>query len=131
MYFVHNKSMDEKQSSPNSLARILIVDDHPNTASMLARVLKKLDTPAEVITANSGEEALQLIGNNIVEVLITDFIMPGMSGLELIERLKREDREPGHVILMTAYDMPGLTFTTRQLKIFWLNLWNPKKSAAL
>jgi signal transduction histidine kinase/DNA-binding response OmpR family regulator len=99
------------------LARIVIVDDHPNTASMLARVLKKLDTPAEILTANSGEEALQLIGDNIVEVLITDFIMPGMSGLELVERLKKEDREPGHIILMTAYDMPGLTFTTRQLKI--------------
>ena len=98
-------------------ARIVIVDDHPNTASMLARVLKKLDTPAEILVANSGEEALQLIGNNVVEVLITDFIMPGMSGLELVERLKKEDREPGHIILMTAYDMPGLTFTTRQLKI--------------
>jgi two-component system, sensor histidine kinase and response regulator len=99
------------------LARIVIVDDHPNTASMLARVLKKLDTPAEILVANSGEEAIQLIGNQDVEVLITDFIMPGMSGLELVERLKKEDREPGHIILMTAYDMPGLTFTTRQLKI--------------
>jgi signal transduction histidine kinase/DNA-binding response OmpR family regulator len=98
-------------------ARIVIVDDHPNTASMLARVLKKLDTPAEILVANSGEEALQLIGSNVVEVLITDFIMPGMSGLELVERLKKEDHEPGHIILMTAYDMPGLTFTTRQLKI--------------
>lgn len=98
-------------------ARIVIVDDHPNTASMLARVLKKLDTPAEILVANSGEEAMQLIGDQEVEVLITDFIMPGMSGLELVERLKKEDREPGHIILMTAYDMPGLTFTTRQLKI--------------
>jgi two-component system NtrC family sensor kinase len=108
--------MDEPtpQSTP---ARIVIVDDHPNTASMLARVLKKLDTPAEILTANSGEEALQLIGDTPVEVLITDFIMPGMSGLELVERLIKEDHEPGHVILMTAYDMPGLTFTTRQLKI--------------
>ncbi len=99
------------------MARIVIVDDHPNTASMLARVLKKLDTPAEILVANSGEEAIQLIGNQDVEVLITDFIMPGMSGLELVERLKKEDREPDHIILMTAYDMPGLTFTTRQLKI--------------
>ena len=104
-------------SQAPQLARIVIVDDHPNTASMLARVLKKLDTPAEILVANSGEEALQLIGTNDIEVLITDFIMPGMSGLELVERLKKEDREPGHIILMTAYDMPGLTLTIRQLKI--------------
>jgi len=108
---------DAPHSDAPQPARIVIVDDHPNTASMLARVLKKLDTPAEILVANSGEEALQLIGNNVVEVLITDFIMPGMSGLELVERLKKEEREPGHIILMTAYDMPGLTFTTRQLKI--------------
>jgi len=106
----------EQPAAPHS-ARIVIVDDHPNTASMLARVLKKLDTPAEILVANSGEEALRLIGTNDIEVLITDFIMPGMSGLELVERLKKEDREPGHIILMTAYDMPGLTLTIRQLKI--------------
>jgi signal transduction histidine kinase/DNA-binding NarL/FixJ family response regulator len=109
--------MDENSTPPPAVARVLIVDDHPNTASMLARVLKKLETPSEVLTANSGEEALQLIGEKNVDVLITDFIMPGMSGLELIEKLKREDREPGHVILMTAYDIPGLVMTTRQLKV--------------
>jgi signal transduction histidine kinase/DNA-binding response OmpR family regulator len=109
--------MDENSTQSPVVARVLIVDDHPNTASMLARVLKKLDTPSEVLTANSGEEALQLIGEKSVDVLITDFIMPGMSGLELIEKLKREDREPGHVILMTAYDIPGLVMTTRQLKV--------------
>ncbi len=97
--------------------RVLVVDDHPNTASMLARVLKKLTIPAEVLTAYSGEEALERMGNGGVDVLITDFIMPGMSGLELIERLKKEGREPGHVILITAYDIPGLVMTTRQLKV--------------
>lgn len=109
--------MDENSVQSPPVARVLIVDDHPNTASMLARVLKKLETSSDVLTANSGEDALQLIGDQNIDVLITDFIMPGMSGLELIEKLKREDREPGHVILMTAYDIPGLVMTTRQLKV--------------
>jgi len=109
--------MDKNFTYSHPAARVMIVDDHPNTASMLARVLKKLEIPTEVLTANSGEEALQSIGENPLDVLITDFIMPGMSGLELIEKLKRDDREPGHVILMTAYDIPGLVMTTRQLKV--------------
>jgi signal transduction histidine kinase/DNA-binding response OmpR family regulator len=109
--------MDELQLPSTTSARILIVDDHPNTASMLARVLKKLEPPTEVLTANSGEEAIKLVGEGSVDVLITDFIMPGMSGLELIEKLKKEEKEPGHVILMTAYDIPGLVMTTRQLKV--------------
>jgi len=97
-------------------ARILIVDDHPNTASMLARVLNKFDTPVEVFTACSAEEALQVIGEGSVDVLITDFMMAGMSGLDLVEKL-RETKEPAHTILITAYDTPGLAVSARQLNV--------------
>ena len=78
-------------SAPNLTsqpARVLIVDDHPNTAEMLARVIRKLDTPVEVLTASSGEDALQQLGDGLADILITDFMMPGMSGLELIEKLE-------------------------------------------
>lgn len=97
-------------------ARVMIVDDHPNTAEMLARVIRKLDTPVEVLTAASGEDALQQLGDGVVDVLITDFMMPGMSGLELIEQLQ-ESRKPAHTILVTAYDTPGLAITARRLDI--------------
>ncbi len=96
--------------------RILIVDDHPNTANMLARVLSRFETPVEVITASSGEDALTKIGDRVVDVLITDFMMPGMNGLELIERLKG-DQKPAHTILITAYDTPGLVITARRLQV--------------
>ena len=72
-----------------SLPRILVVDDHPNAAFILAQVLKGLRPAVEVITAHSGEEALSLIGDGSVDIVITDFLMPGMSGLELIEKLKK------------------------------------------
>jgi signal transduction histidine kinase/DNA-binding response OmpR family regulator len=106
-------NMDKKPTTP---ARILIVDDHPNTAAMLARVLSKFDTPVDVMTASSGEDALQKIGDSLVDVLITDFMMPGMNGLELIEKFKG-GREPAHTILITAYDTPGLALTARRLKV--------------
>jgi two-component system phosphate regulon sensor histidine kinase PhoR len=96
--------------------RILIVDDHPNTASMLARVLSKLDQPVEVITASSGEDALEKIGDQVMDILITDFMMPGLNGLELIEKLRGE-KKPAHTILITAYDTPGLAITARRLNI--------------
>ncbi len=98
-------------------ARILIVDDHPNTASMLARTLGEFSTPVEILTASGGQQALDLIGAGSVAVLITDFMMPGMSGLELIEKLLKENRSPGHTILITAYDSPGLAATARRLHI--------------
>lgn len=97
-------------------ARIMIVDDHPNTAAMLARVLGKFETPVEVLTACSGEEAMDLIGETLIDILITDFMMAGMNGLDLIEKLRGE-RQPSHTILITAYDTPGLKISAKQLKI--------------
>lgn len=108
--------MDKSDSSDHNLARILIVDDHPNTAAMLARVLGKFDTPVEVLTACSAEDALDLIGDNLIDVLITDFMMSGMNGLDLIEKLKGE-KQPSHTILITAYDTPGLRISSKQLKV--------------
>jgi CheY-like chemotaxis protein len=83
---------------------------------MLARVLSRFDSPVEVLTASSGEEALAKISGQMIDILITDFMMPGLNGLELIERLKGEQR-PAHVILITAYDTPGLAITARRLNV--------------
>ena len=96
--------------------RILIVDDHPNTAGMLARVLSRFETPVDVLTASNAEEALALAGERPVEIVITDFMMPGLNGLELIERLQAIQKPP-QTILITAYDTPGLAITARRLKV--------------
>jgi signal transduction histidine kinase/DNA-binding response OmpR family regulator len=103
-------------ATTTGMARILVVDDHPNTASMLARALGNFQRPVEVLTARSGHEALDIIGDGMVDVLITDFMMPGINGLELIEKLQNE-REPAHIILITAYDSPGLAATAKRLKV--------------
>lgn len=105
--------------SPNLSSRILIVDDHPNTASMLARALEKASfkRPVEVMTACSGDEALEMGKAGPIDVLITDFMMPGMSGLNLIEALKASGQQPGYTILVTAYDTPGLDEVAKRLKV--------------
>lgn len=114
--------------------RVLIVDDHPNTATMLARVLSKLGgtdpIPLEVLTASSGKDALEKMQERGVDILITDFMMPGMNGLELIEKVREGQRPPGqlphgqkpqgqkpHIILITAYDTPGLAISARRLNV--------------
>ncbi|MFN2235770.1 MAG: response regulator [Anaerolineales bacterium] len=102
--------------SSSTPPRVLIVDDHPSTATMLARAIGKLETPVEILTASSGEDALRKLENSYTDVLITDFIMPGISGLELIKILQ-EKHKPTHTILLTAFDTPGLSFTSRRLDI--------------
>ncbi len=113
---------DAMKTTSNSVgsgpARILIVDDHPNTASMLARALERSADDLDVKIAHSGEEAFELIEENIIDVLITDFILPGISGLELIRKIRREITSgPEYIILMTAYGSTKLTEAVRYLHI--------------
>ena len=108
-------SQEPKKESP---ARVLIVDDHPNTASMLARALEKgdLETPLHVLTARDSAEALKHFDSEI-DILITDFMMPDMSGLGLIETLQESGKKPGYTILMTAYDSPGMDAVAKRLNV--------------
>ena len=99
-------------------SRILVVDDHPNAAFILARVLQGLGLNLDIITAHSGEEALLLVGEDPVHIVITDYLMSGMNGLELIEQLiARDCPPPNHTILITAYNTEGLALTAKHLHI--------------
>lgn len=101
-----------------SAARILVVDDHPNTATTLARAIAQLGDGVEVMSATSGKEAIEYADDGAFDVLITDMMMPGINGLELIERLQSHPGgRPAHNILITAYDVPGLKESARRLKV--------------
>jgi two-component system phosphate regulon sensor histidine kinase PhoR len=98
--------------------RILIVDDHPNTAATMARAVSRLGKKVEVLTAESGEQALDLVRERTVDLLITDMVMPGINGLELIEKLQvHPGGRPAYTALVTAYDVPGLKESARRLKV--------------
>ncbi len=82
-------------------AVVLVVDDEPQMARMLARLLSKLEG-VRVETSLSGEEALEKARTILPEVVVTDVKMPGMDGLELLNRLKEVDPTIS-VILITGY----------------------------
>lgn len=106
------------KTSGEAPVRILIVDDHPNTATMLARAIAQIGPKVEAISATSGREALECVNSGAADILITDMIMPEMNGLELLEKLQTHPAgRPAHVILITAYDVPGLNETARRLKV--------------
>ncbi len=97
---------------------ILVVDDHPNTAATLARALAQLGPSVDVVSAASGREALDKVKNKGVDILFTDMIMPEMTGLELIEKMKNHPAgRPAYTYLVTAYDVPGLKVTAQRLKV--------------
>jgi two-component system NtrC family response regulator len=79
---------------------ILIVDDEKNYPLILSAVL--VDEGFETLTAHSGEEALELLANSDVDLVLTDMKMPSMDGIELLEKIKQKNPELP-VIMMTAY----------------------------
>ena len=98
--------------------KIVVVDDHPNTATTLARAISRISPSVEVYSATSGSEALELVKDGAADILITDMIMPEMTGLELIEQLRNHPAgRPAFCFVMTAYDVPGLQVTARRLKV--------------
>ncbi len=105
-------------SNRSDSIRILVVDDHPATAATLARAISQIGPEVNVISACSGSEALERVAGNSVDMLITDMMMPDMNGLELIEKIQSNSGgRPTHIILITAYDVPGLKETARRLKV--------------
>lgn len=80
--------------------RILLVDDEKNILKVMSASLKKEGYDVE--TARSGEEAIGKIGNNRYNLVITDYKLPRINGLDLLQELKSKDPELP-IIILTAY----------------------------
>jgi CheY-like chemotaxis protein len=81
---------------------ILIVDDEPNQRYVLEQALKHVAGDWQIESVASALEALTLIDQHPPALIITDYHMPEMNGLELIAAV-RERQLVSHIILMTAY----------------------------
>jgi DNA-binding NtrC family response regulator len=91
------------------MPHILIVEDEPTTSWALAEGLS--DDGYTIDTFRTAEEALVWLRAHRSDLVITDFRLPGLSGLELAQKLSR-GRHAQPVIVVTAYGSPE---TVREL----------------
>jgi DNA-binding NtrC family response regulator len=82
--------------------RILIVDDEKKVAFFLREGLEGLGEGYEVTSTESAESALRELDSNSFDLVVTDFRLPGLNGLQLMERLRRSSPAT-RTILITAY----------------------------
>jgi HD-like signal output (HDOD) protein/ActR/RegA family two-component response regulator len=84
--------------------RILFVDDEPNLLMGLQRTLRPMRNEWEMEFVSSGEEALHSMERHPFDIVVTDMRMPGMTGLELLEKVQRESPQTIRMILSGQSD---------------------------
>lgn len=77
--------------------KVLFVDDDPRVTSALKRQMR--NEAFEVLQATSGQQALEMLAEHEVDVLVTDERMPGMSGSELATAVRNEFPETVRIML--------------------------------
>jgi CheY-like chemotaxis protein len=82
-------------------ARILLVEDDPRVRAATVDALEDLDY--EPIACGSGEEAIRIFNDKMFDLVITDVIMPEMTGPELIRYLKATSPHEFAVLFVTGY----------------------------
>ena len=79
---------------------VLVVDDEPTIAEVVARYLERAGYRTRVAT--DGVEAIEAAASQRPDLVVLDLMLPGVDGLEVMRRLREEDRERIAVILLTA-----------------------------
>ncbi len=95
---------------------ILLVDDEQSVCSALRRTFKK--NKFRVFEANNGKQALDLLQNNSIDVVLSDQRMPGMTGTQLLSIVKNKYPNVGRIILSGQSDAKDLTDAINEANIY-------------
>jgi two-component system, response regulator, stage 0 sporulation protein F len=90
------------------------VEDEPAVLDLVCRVIRSVADGYEIVAARDGVAALDAIAEHAVPLVITDFNMPRMNGLQLIAAIKAQAPQT-QVMLLTAYASPQLEREARSL----------------
>ena len=96
-------------NSDFSTLNVLIVDDEPSMTRLLKMMLNDLDVGV-ILTAKDGCDALDMLGRlrDPVDVIICDWNMPRMSGLELLKRIREVDSQVPFIMLTGRADLDSV-----------------------
>ncbi|ADL52249.1 response regulator [Clostridium cellulovorans] len=72
--------------------KILIVDDSKFNIITAQEVISTSGINCSTITANSGEEALNIIDSENVDIILLDIVMPGLTGIETLETIRKSKK---------------------------------------
>ena len=94
--------------------KILIADDHAIVREGLKQLLTKLTIDLQIDEVSNGVNALKLIKNNDYDFIILDISLPGMSGLDILQKLKAVN-DPTKVLILSMH--PEEQFAIRAIRL--------------
>jgi len=95
---------------------VLLVADEANVLDALARLF--LDRDVRVLRAGNGEEALGIVRREPVAVVVSDNLLPGMHGIELLSRVRDFSPDTVRVLLTGSADLPAATEAIHRGEVF-------------
>ncbi len=99
----------------NNKISVLYVDDEENNLISFKATFR---LKYKVFTAISGEEAIKLVKENAIDIIITDQRMPEMTGVEFLEEIIKIDPKPMRILLTGYTDMSAVIDAINKGKIF-------------
>jgi len=91
-------------SLPAPLRRVLVVDDDPDSRLLLGRLLRIWRDDLDVVSVESGPQALDLLERERYDAVLLDVIMPGMDGWQVLQRMHERECVDVPVIIVSAQD---------------------------
>jgi CheY-like chemotaxis protein/anti-sigma regulatory factor (Ser/Thr protein kinase) len=92
--------------SPDTMLRVLVVDDHPVNRAVTAELVTEAGHACE--TADTGEDALSALSARPIDLVLLDLHMPGLDGAEVLARIRRGEAGPADlpVVIVSADATP-------------------------
>ena len=97
--------------------RILVVDDDPDLLFLVAHGVKSLSPDYQVSTANSAGAALEQVQKQQYDLIVTDFMMPDMTGLELVPKVREISPETQFVLMTAHHDTKRIHSNIKEMKL--------------
>jgi ActR/RegA family two-component response regulator len=115
------------EQAPEQQPTLLLVDDEENILSALIRMLRR--DGYRILTATGADDALDVLGRNDVQVVISDQRMPGTSGTELLSKVKEMYPDTVRMVLSGYTDLAAVTAAINQGAIykFLTKPWNDEE----
>jgi diguanylate cyclase (GGDEF)-like protein/PAS domain S-box-containing protein len=115
------------EQAPEQQPTLLLVDDEENILSALIRMLRR--DGYRILTATGADDALDVLGRNDVQVVISDQRMPGTSGTELLSKVKEMYPDTVRMVLSGYTDLAAVTAAINEGAIykFLTKPWNDEE----